>query len=62
MAPSSHEKPNKPDDFFSRYTFEINCEGMIRIVTIQAESKAEAEKIVKIENPDCNIKLKWMHE
>jgi len=62
MAKEIPKKEVNPDDNMNRYTFEINCEGMIRTTTITAESKSEAEKIVKRENPECDIKLKWMQE
>jgi len=62
LSKKSPEKENTSGENLNRYTFEINCEGMIRTTTIAAESKPEAEKIVKRENPGCDIKLKWMHE
>ena len=62
MANENPEKENIPDDNLNRYTFEINCEGMIRTTTITAESKSEAERIVKEKNPHCNIRFLWRHD
>jgi hypothetical protein len=52
---------NKTDYILYRYTFEINCESVIRTVTIVSESKSAAEKIAKRENPNCNVQPKWEH-
>lgn len=45
-----------------RYTFMVNCEGLMRTVTIAAETQMAAiEKAIK-ENPGCEVKFLWAHE
>ncbi len=45
-----------------RYTFQVNCEGVIRTITITAETQEVAEEKAKSKNPGCDVKFMWVHD
>lgn len=45
-----------------RFTFQVNCEGIVRTITISAETREVAAEKAKSKNPGCEITFLWVHD
>ena len=45
-----------------RFTFQVNCQGIVRTVTVAADSREAAGQKVESMNPGCEIRFLWAHD